>query len=107
MYFKSTFFFLSPHEMKENRNKNILKKHTFAVLGDEPRCRSHSSPRCVRFTTTSPMGFYRVMSVKFLFLGRHFFFSFLFLSVEPTSSLVGDCVDATHFAFHRYNNKKK
>ena len=42
-------------------------------MGDEPRCRSHLLTKTgrgfffVRFTTSLPHGFYRVMSVKFLF----------------------------------------
>ena len=52
------FFFVSPHEMKEE----IETKHFEHTRGsrDEPRCRATPHPnrsRCVRFTTTSPMGF--------------------------------------------------
>ena len=49
-----TFFSsLSPHEMKEEIETTHFE-HTFAVLGDEPRCRATSSPKQVevRFTTT-------------------------------------------------------
>ena len=51
---------------------NKIFEHTFAVLGDEPRCRSHlliqTGRGCVPFHhNLSPMGFYSVMRVKFLF----------------------------------------
>ena len=54
-----SFFFLSPHEMKEEIETTHFE-HTFCSSRDEPRCRAAPPPkrsRCVRFTTTSPMGF--------------------------------------------------
>ena len=64
--------------MKKEIETKSLQTH-FAVLGDEPRCRSHSSPnrsRCRAFHNLSH-GFYRVMSVKFPF----FFFFLGFQSI--------------------------
>ena len=61
----SPFFF---HLMKEKIETKHFE-HTFAVLGTNCAAECHSSPnrsRCVRFTTSSH-GFYRVMSVKYLF----------------------------------------
>ena len=55
-------------------------EHTFAVLGDEPHCRSHSSPQTgrgvVRFHHNLSLGLYRVMSVKALFYVLYVLYAF-------------------------------
>ena len=73
-------FFLSPHEMKEEIETKHFE-HTFAVLRDEPRCRAtpHQTGRGV-CVSPQPLshGFYRVMSVKFLFFST---FTLLLISL--------------------------
>ena len=62
---------MSPHEMKEEIETKHFE-HTFAVLGTNRACRepllTKTGRGCVRFTANLSHGFYRVISVKFLFL---------------------------------------
>ena len=60
--------FMSPHEMEEIETKHF--EHTRGSR-DEPRCRATPS-RCA-FHHNLSHGFYRVMSVKFLFPSGHLF----------------------------------